>query len=201
MAFELSSFTKALSGAGARASLFEVTLTKTPVIATVNKEDTKIENDMKFNCRATTIPGMTITQIDTLYFGRTIKTPGDLEFADWTTTILNDNNYRVRRAIERWMASINSHSENIMNPKYGGVSPATTGKGTTGLDGGVYPWTGSAHIQQYNKLGTATHQYSLHHIWPTAIDPQDMSYDNTGTIQEYGITWSMDWWDYDGLKT
>ena len=131
-----------------------------------------------------------------MYFGRTIKTPGELEFADWTTTILNDNNYRVRRAIERWMAGINSHSNNIMDTGYGGVSAAITGTGATGLDGGVYPWTGTAVIQQYNKLGSATHKYTLEHIWPTSIDPQDMNYDNTGTIQEYGITWALDWWDY-----
>ena len=144
---QISKFAKALKQAGARASLFDVILTgKMPLAADtsggVSAGATNATATIGFTCRATTIPGLTITPIVTQYFGREIKTPGELEFADWSVTILNDNNMRVRRMLEVWSNMINAHGDNVFNAEDSYKS----------TDGGAWPWTGSAVIQQYNKI-------------------------------------------------
>ena len=186
MAFSIAEFTKALDNAGARASLFEVTLTQGPTLTATAETEVKIATDLSFTCRATTIPGLTVTPITVQYFGREIKTPGEMEFADWSVTILNDNNQRVRRTIERWMASINHHSDNKLDKDF-----------MTSTTDGVYPWTGTAKVTQYDKKGDDTHHYKMKNCWPTSLDPIDLSYDSTGTIQEYGITFALDYWEYE----
>ena len=190
MALTISTFAKQLTQAGARASLFDVILTgKMPQAADASASKlsgaTNATASIGFTCRATTIPGLTITPIVTQYFGREIKTPGELEFADWSVTILNDNNMRIRRMLEVWSNMINAHGDNVFDSKVSYESSST----------GAWPWTGSAIIQQYNKMGTATQAYTMKECWPTSIDPIDMSYDNTGTLQEYGCTFSLNYWE------
>ena len=187
---QISKFAKALKQAGARASLFDVILTgKMPEAADASAGTssgaTNATASIGFTCRATTIPGLTITPIVTQYFGREIKTPGELEFADWSVTILNDNNMRIRRMLEVWSNMINAHGDNVFNAE-GSYKSDTNG---------AWPWTGSAVIQQYNKVGTKTQQYTMEQCWPSSIDPIDMSYDNAGTIQEYGCTFSLNYWE------
>ena len=192
MALAISEFAAALSHTGARASLFEVTLSgkvlnDVPTKSKVKTDD--VTEKFKFVCRATTIPGMTITPITTQYFGREIKTPGEMEFADWSVTVINDNNQRVRRFVESWSNIINSHSDNVFFNQ--AAYEPTTVAGSS-----AWPWSGSAIITQFNKAGGVTQQYKMQECWPTSIDPIDMSYDNVGTIQEFGVTFSLNYWEH-----
>ena len=98
---------------------------------------------------------------------------------------------RVRRMLEVWSNMINSHSDNIFNAK--DTYTATTA--------GAWPWTGSATITQFNKTGETTQKYIMKECWPTSIDPIDMSYDNTGTLQEYGATFALNYWEHDTQST
>ena len=189
MSLQISEFAKALKHSGARASLFEVTMSGQKPLEAAGKAAAGVESatsDMKFMCRATTIPGLTITPITTQYFGREIKTPGEMEFADWSITILNDNNMRVRRFLEAWQNIINSHADNVFNAK----------DSYTADTKGAWPWTGSAIITQFNKTGGTTQKYTMKECWPTSIDPIEMSYDNTGTLQEYGCTFALNYWEH-----
>ena len=192
MSLNISNFAKALTNAGARSSMFDVELTGYIATRASTSESgeaiaaTKASMaDINFACRATTFPGMTVTPIPVMYFGREVKTPGELEFADWTVTIMNDNNMKVRRFMEQWSALINHHGDNLID--------SDTYISTSG---GAWPWTGEATIQQYNKTGVATQKYTMKEIWPSSIDPIDMNYDNVGTIQEYGVTFSVNYWEH-----
>ena len=80
------------------------------------------------------LPGLTLTPIERQYFGRTVKIPGDLVFADLTTTIINTEKFNVRNEIEKWMEIINSTVEN---------------KSKSDADFG----TGTAMLMQYGKDG------------------------------------------------
>ena len=188
MAFQISQFQKALNNAGARSSLFDVSLTAGAVLTKKDDQGTKATDlavDLTFTVRATTIPGLTVTPITTTYFGREIKVPGEMEFADWSVTVLNDNGSRVRRSIGKWMAMINAHKDNKMDPDF-----------MKQVTGGVYPWTGTLQVKQYAKEGSLLHTYEMVNAWPTSMDPIDMNYDNTGTLQEFGVTWAFDYWKY-----
>ena len=82
MAFTISEFRgKALNNAGARANLFDVSMTG-PTAAGLNT------SEFTFACKAAAIPAMTVTTIDVPYFGRTIKVPGNKTFDNWTVTVI-----------------------------------------------------------------------------------------------------------------
>ena len=101
MAFKLSGFTSAFRGGGARSSLFEVSLSGSGPVGTIP--------NLKFLCRATTIPPSNIAPIDVPFLGRVIKVAGDRTFEPWTTTILNDEDFAIRKNLEAWMEQIKSH--------------------------------------------------------------------------------------------
>ena len=44
--------------------------------------------------------------------GRNIYIVGDREFETWTATFLNDTDFNIRNAIERWMNGINDLANN-----------------------------------------------------------------------------------------
>ena len=72
-----------LAGGGARPNQFKVTM-PFPGYAQVGGE---IE-DLAFLCTATSIPAMTIGNVNVPFRGRQIKIAGDRTFADWSITFL-----------------------------------------------------------------------------------------------------------------
>ena len=53
------------------------------------------------------LPGQTITEIAVPFRGRNLYLVGDREFETWETTFLNDTNFDIRNAMERWMNGMN----------------------------------------------------------------------------------------------
>ncbi len=83
MAFNLSTFQGALASGGARPSLFDLTVTSAP-----DGVSTSLFDNMKYFCRVSALPPLTVTPIERQYFGRTVKIPGDMTFGDLSTTII-----------------------------------------------------------------------------------------------------------------
>ena len=83
----LTSFTSALEYGGARPSLFEFQVTAAPAGV-----DSSLSS-VGLYCNVTEIPPLTLTPIERQYFGRTVKIPGDLVFADLSTTIINTEKF------------------------------------------------------------------------------------------------------------
>ena len=177
MAFELSKFTTALKGGGARSSLFEVTLTGAPTIAidSSSNDDLTMTN-LKFLCKSTTIPPSTIASMEIPYLGRSIKVAGERTFENWSTTILNDENFQIRNLVEIWMDRIKSHS-NIKQ----GYDEIKNYKSAT------------LKLQQFDKSGTATNHYEFKNAWPVSVSEITLSWDNSA-IEEYTVQWSYDYW-------
>ena len=106
MAFSVSKFQSALAGGGARPSLFAFSITGGPAGTSGGLAD------VNMLCSVSALPGLSVTPIERHYYGRITKIPGDMVFADLTTTILNDENFKARSQIEKWMAAMNTHEEN-----------------------------------------------------------------------------------------
>ncbi len=169
MATELSTFTGALTGGGARPSLFQFEITGAP--STVNGT----LSDVHYYCNVSEIPPLTLTPIERQYFGRTVKIPGDLVFADLSTTIINTEKYNVRNEIEKWMEFINSTASN---------------KSTSTADFG----TGTALLSQYNKDGSKSLSWRFKEIWPTTIAEIPLSYDTASDIEQFDVTWAYNYY-------
>src|SRR5210317_82835 len=114
MAFNINEMRSQLTGGGAKGSLFQVQITN-PV---QGAGDLKVP----FMVQASQIPESTLGTIEIPYFGRKIKIAGDRTFAQWSVTVINDEDFLIRNAMEAWSAAINSHQGNLRGT--GSASPA-----------------------------------------------------------------------------
>jgi len=147
MSFNINDFKSALSQGGARANLFEVTISTPPVGSLSN---------FKFLCKTTTIPTSVIAPISIPFMGRDIKMAGDRTFDTWSTTIINDEDFYIRNVLERWLNYIKGHE---------GVKQKT----------GKYKRT--ATVTQLSKGGSKLKSYNFINVWPTSLTeiPLDMA--------------------------
>ena len=168
MAFNVSDFRGQLEFGGARSSLFEVQIFN-PVNAT---------GDLKtpFMVRAAQLPGATLGTVPISYFGRQIKVAGNRTFDAWTVTILNDEDFLIRNAIEEWNNQINTYEGNL---RATGDSPAA--------------YKSTALVRQFSKGGDIIRTYEFDGLWCSDIAPIDFSWDTEG-IQEYAVTFQYDYW-------
>jgi hypothetical protein len=176
MAFGPGQFRAALTGGGARPTLFEVTMAF-PVAAPDPAASTK----MTFTCEAASLPSDTVGSIILPYFGRQTKWPGDRVFEDWNVTIINDEDFLVKKAFERWLSALNSHNGNLRSQ----AAATTAGFGV------------DAYIKQYGKTGDSIKGYRFIGMFPTAITPIEVGWAATDQIERFSVTLSYQWWESD----
>ena len=157
---------------GARSNLFRVTLT--------GLADTSRDEDFSYLCKAAQLPGSTLGIIEVPFSaGRRFKAAGDRTFADWTTTVINDSNHTIRKALEDLQKTYGTTDYN-----------STTSKTKTG---GIATDFSSITVDQLNQAGTVVNSYKLVNCWPSDISTIDLSYDSTDTLEEFTVTWSYDY--------
>ena len=92
----IDEFKAQLTGGGARANQFRVTMNTPGAIATgLDVRRTS------FLVKAAALPGRTMGEIAIPFRGRNLYIVGDSEFETWETTIINDTDFMVRNAMER----------------------------------------------------------------------------------------------------
>ena len=57
-------------------------------------------------CKAANLPASNIASIDVPFRGRIFKVAGDRTIDTWTVTVINDEDFRIRNAMEAWMNGI-----------------------------------------------------------------------------------------------
>ena len=175
MAFAITDFKSNLKQGGARSSLFEVELLYPSQITA----PTPIPS--KFLVKGTSIPASTIGAFQVFYHGKAINVAGDRTFDTWETTIINDEDYGIRIAIEQWMDLISEHKLNIRNKSF------TTKEG----EGADYKQ--SLKVTQFSKTGKDIHHYHFLGAFPTALSTIALDW-GTQEIEEYTCTWTYDRW-------
>jgi T4-like virus tail tube protein gp19 len=174
MAFDISNFkSEGLAFGGARPALFDVGITLPTSIG--NEAETKIN----LTCRAAQLPAATVGSIDVGYFGRMIKIAGDRTFADWTITVMNDEDFVARVAFEKWSNYINMLELNVRQ----GGDVLETGTYKTDLD-----------VRQFGKNGQIIRRYKIIGAFPTTIDAIDLNWETQNQIETFGVTFSYDYW-------
>ena len=103
----ISDFKAKLAGGGARNNQFKVTM-PFPGYSQVGGE---IE-DLAFLCTATSIPAMNVAEVPVNFRGRPIYIAGDRSFDTWPITVLNDTDFKLRNAFQRWQNCIHNMSDN-----------------------------------------------------------------------------------------
>ena len=164
-------FKAKLKGGGARPNLFKATI-NFPGYANGDVELTS------FMCRAAQLPGSIMSEIIVPFRGRELKIAGDRTFDVWTPTIINDTDFNVRNAMERWMNGINNHNENT------GLSNPTD-------------YQADAIVEQLNKAGEVTKRYDFRGLFPTNVSEIEVSYDSENTIEEFTVEFQVQYWESD----
>ena len=174
MAFNVNEFRSQMIGDGARPNLFEVSM-PFPVFSAPGNAQTKLT----YMCKTAQIPGSTLGVVPVQYFGRELKFVGNRTFTDWTITIINDEDFVIRNAFERWMAGINSHNLNVRNP----AALAPLGYSVDG------------DVTQYGKNGNTLKKYKFIGLFPTDLTPIDVDWGSNDTIEEFTVTLAFQWWE------
>lgn len=173
MAFSVTDFITA-SGDGARPTLFAVQL---------NWPDGVPANGANVTAplliKSTSVPQMSLGQIEVPFMGRTVKVAGDRTFDDWETTIINDQAYFVRANLEAWNNAINGMRSNVQS-----VAPLA--------------YRSSAKVIQFDRSGVPIREYQMVNIWPQTIASIDLDWETTDTIEEFSVTWSYDYFTATG---
>ncbi|BCU95480.1 MAG: hypothetical protein CM15mV9_0920 [uncultured marine virus] len=161
---KITDFKSKLIGGGARPNLFEVEL--------AFPEEIAIDNDVKekarFLVKAAALPASNITPIDVNFRGRILKIAGDRTFDTWTITVINDTDFAIRSAFEKWMNSINRLSDAT-----GTNNPAD--------------YQEDAYVHQLDRDGSTLRTYRFYDVFPTQISQVDLSYETVDTIQEFTV--------------
>ena len=182
--FSVSAFRTAI-GTGSRPNLFKVQVTGP---RTTGYEALK---DFEFLCRSGSLPSSTLGTIEIpMNGGRRLKMGGDRTFTEWTSTVLNDENFKIRSLMESWQ-------NNIVKTNYErtdlGNRAANIGA-TTATPAGLY---GTVMIYQLKEDGSSSVAggYRLVNCWPSDISQIDLSYDTTDAVEDFTVTWTYDYYE------
>lgn len=168
-------FKSKLRGGGARPNLFKATI-NFPAYANGDAELTS------FLCEAAQLPGSTMGTIIVPFRGRQLKMAGDRTFAEWTVTIINDTDFAVRNAMERWMNGMNAHSAN------------------TGLASPI-AYEADLKIEQLDRAGDSIKEYNIRGAFPTDLSPIDVNYATTDEIERFTATFQYQYFDSNNPTT
>lgn len=182
MPFNVQQFRASMVTDGARSALFDVQLTFPLAVGTGGTAPGSFgsaQQQVTFRARSTSLPGDSISSIGVNYFGREIKLAGNRSFTDWSIQVIQDEDFNLRNAFERWMSGINSHVANLRLPA---MLPG---------DGGYQQ---DAYVTQYSKTGLPIKAYKLVGCFPTDVSAIDVDWANDG-IEEFGVTFAYQWWE------
>ena len=179
----LSQFKSKLIGGGTRPNLFEVSIPTFPsAISEAWAAGDDSENGIfKFLCKATALPASNLGSIEIPFRGRTLKVAGDRTFDDWTVTIINDEDFKLRTAFERWsnVMSKLDDATGVTNP-----SSYMTDGYVQQLGRGASPATGTASEGESSILRS----YKFFDVFPATVGEIALSYDTTDTLEEFDVT-------------
>ena len=171
----ISQFKTALGGGGVRPNLFEVRMDASNLTQFMG--GVPAEN-LAFMCKAAALPAQNVASIDVPFRGRQFKVAGDRTIDNWTITVINDENFAVRNAMERWSQSIIDNATN-----QGQIAPTN--------------YMSSADVFQYSRqkgdgesVGVLK-QYRFTDIFPVTVGDIALSYESGDTIEEFDVEFAV----------
>ena len=175
MPFTINDFRQGIQGVGgiARPNLFEVRITGTAA--------NTFAAAFPFQCKIATIPPSTMGVIEVPYFGRMIKVPGNRTFDNLSVTVINDEDYRIRNSVERWMAKMNHHETNTSRTKMEAIQADIT-------------------ITHFKVSGdpTAGGGWTFVDAFPVSLSEISLDWGSNDTAEEFTIDFAYDYWKRGG---
>ena len=171
MPFNINDIKQQLRFGGARSNLFEVTIFMKGNGAAAATEKTR------FMCEAASMPASNLGTAQIFYFGRALKLSGDRSFDPWQVTVINDEDFLVRNALESWSNEINLLVGNRKR-----------------LDN----YKSNATVTQFGKTGNPLRTYKLEGLWPSSVSSIELGWDQNDTVQRFSVQFEYDYFTIEG---
>ena len=174
----ISQFKSQLIGGGARPNLFEVELTTLPAGIAWPADN------FRYMCKAAQLPASVIANIDIPFRGRIFKVAGDRTIEPWSITVINDEDFRIRKAMEEWVDFIAKLENNL-----GATDPSAYM-----VNAKVFQLGRGAAPSSQNNSGdrnSVLREYEFIDIFPTSVSSIDLSYDSSDTIEEFTVDFQV----------
>ena len=133
--------------------------------------------------QSTAIPASTLGSIDVPYFGRKLKVAGDRTFAPLNVTIMNDENFAIRKAIEEWSDRIAGHR-------------SATSQFRGGNQNGTY--TTELALTQFGRQGDRIRTYKFIGAFPTTLSEIALDWNTADAIETYTCEFAYQYWEVAG---
>ena len=177
----LEDFKSRLIGGGARPNLFECDINFPDFAIPEGDSEAGVNEITRFMCKAAQLPASNVAEIPVPFRGRVLKVAGDRTFDPWTITVVNDVDFRIRTAFEKWMNGINKHDDNsgLINP---------------------VDYQRQAQVKQLGRASNTDSipvlkEYEFYGVFPTNVSEIEVSYDSSDIIEEFTVTLQVQWWD------
>lgn len=190
MTIRLTDIKGQLTGGGARPNLFRIEIPAIPAGVSALSTDAAAYDATNFEilCKAGGIPASTVGVVEVPFRGRTFKVAGDRTFDTWTVTVINDDDYQIRRVMEDWVQAVAQMQDGsgLKDPQdYMGTATVTQlTRLPSNVGDGDNEGTGLANGAQYEFTD----------IFPTNLSQIDLSYDSTDTIEEFTVEFQVNYW-------
>ena len=162
---QIDDFKANLIGGGARANQYRVTITP-PVGIAIGLDVRRTS----FLVTASNLPAQTLAEIAIPFRGRQIYIAGDRTFDDpWSTTFMNDTDFMIRNAMERWSNGINDLAEGT-----GVIAPAD--------------YQTDLFVDHLDRDDTILKSYIFRNAWPTTISAIELANETADAIESFEIT-------------
>ena len=164
-------FKSRLTGGGARANQFSVSLNPPTGITTG-----LVPEAANFMVKAAALPGQAITEIPVNFRGRQLFVAGDRTFEPWAVTVINDVEFSVRNAMEQWQLDI---------------SQLDSGIGATNND----YLLSRAFVEQLNKDDTVLARYEFFNMFPQSIGAIELNMGTADEVETFEISFDYSHWE------
>ena len=169
----INEFKSRLQGGGARANQFRVTM-NFPSYSEQGGET----SDLSYLCTATALPGQTLGTVSVPFRGRVLNLAGDRTFSPWSVTVLNDTNFKIYRAFERWMNGMNTMTDN------------------EGLTNPINYQT-DVFVDQLARNGAVLKRYTLRGSFPTSLADIELSASDNDSVETFTCALTYQYFETD----
>ena len=184
----LDAFKGKMIGGGTRSNLFEVELYFPDDAVPTDSTKDILSDKSRFLVKTAALPASNISNIAVPFRGRNLKIAGDRTFDPWSITVINDTDFVIRNAFERWMNLINKHEDNA------GLTDPTSYQQDL-----FVRQLGRSTVSGTNPVSAAQvpvlKQYRFYGAFPTLVSAIDLSYENTDAIEEFTVELQYQWYD------
>jgi len=185
----ITNFRDRLVGGGARSNMFEVNIELPTKVIGLND----YAADIRFMVKAAEIPAANIGNIPVPFRGRILPVAGDRTFDPWTVTVINDQKFNIRDAMEQWSNLINDLQFDV-----GDINPADyQTKAEVFQLSRQSQGSGGQSAGKGGEIIQTLRTYNFEGIYPNAVSSIPLDYGATDQIEEFQVTFNYLFWTTD----